>query len=192
MTTPNGLHLIIIWGCQKMWLKCWLCEMKATVEKAAFENTMEEAFSASHCPNCEEFRRFRDFSQGRPAVNLSEVGRRGEEGEGPKRANAKPMDAGWQATGCKGGLYHSAKVPPCKTRAFIWAVEEVWKCFEPNTHSHSLAHLHSQTITNHWQMQIDIIHHQQQQSLYYKALTNANKWRKPSWVVLLRTSDIRK
>ena len=64
--------------------------MKAIVEKAAFENTMEEAFSASHCPNCEEFRRFRDFSQGRPAVNLSEVGRRGEEEEGerPKRANA--------------------------------------------------------------------------------------------------------
>ena len=34
---------------------------------------------------------------------------------------------------------------------------------------------HSQTITNHWQMQIDIIHHQQQQSLYYKPLTDANK-----------------
>ena len=77
MTTLIGLHLMIIWGCQKVWLKCWLCEMKAIVEKAAFENTMEEAFSASHCPNCEEFRRFRDFSQGRPAVNLSEVGRRG-------------------------------------------------------------------------------------------------------------------
>ena len=85
------------------------------------------------------------------------------------------MDAGWQATGCKGGLYHSAKVPPCKTRAFIWAVEEVWKCFELHTHTLSLAHLHSQTITNHWQLQIDIIHHQQQQSLYYKPLTNANK-----------------
>ena len=51
--------------------------MKAIAEKAAFENTLEEALSASHCPHCEEFRRFRDFSQGRPAVNLSEVGRRG-------------------------------------------------------------------------------------------------------------------
>ena len=63
-----------------------------TVVREGLQNTMEEAFSALHCPNCEEFRRFRDFSQGRPAVNLSEVGRRGE--EGPKRANAKPMDAG--------------------------------------------------------------------------------------------------
>ena len=66
--------------------------MKAIVEKAAFENTMEEAFSASHCPNCEEFRRFRDFSQGRPPVKLSEVESR-DSTRDPRATNAKPPPA---------------------------------------------------------------------------------------------------
>ena len=69
-----------------------LYKMITTVTRAAFQNTMEEAFSALHCPNCEEFLRLRDFSQGRPAVKLSEVGNR--EGTRDLRAtNAKPPPA---------------------------------------------------------------------------------------------------
>ena len=60
-----------------------------TAVSAAFENTMEEAFSALHCPNCEEFRRLRDFSQGRPVVKLSEVGNR-QGGNQERATNAKP------------------------------------------------------------------------------------------------------
>ena len=69
------------------------CKM-VTLVRQAFQNTMEEAFSALHCPNCEEFRRLRDFSQGRPAVNLSEVGKgRREELKNLRAANAKPVPA---------------------------------------------------------------------------------------------------
>ena len=68
-----------------------------TVVKEGLQNTMEEAFSALHCPNCEEFLRLRDFSQGRPTVKLSEVGKR----EGPKNlraTNAKPLPSCMTAT----------------------------------------------------------------------------------------------
>ena len=67
--------------------------MVTTAARAAFQNTMEEAFSALHCPNCEEFRRLRDFSQGRPAVKLSEVGNREGGTKNPRATNAKPLPA---------------------------------------------------------------------------------------------------
>ena len=66
--------------------------MVTTAVRAAFQNTMEEAFSALHCPNCEEFRRLRDFSQGRPVVKLSEVGNR-EGAQNLRATNAKPLPA---------------------------------------------------------------------------------------------------
>ena len=76
------------YGCQN----CDFSKVITIETRTAFQTTMEEAFSALHCPNCEEFRRLRDFSQGRPAVKLSEVGNR----EGPKNlraTNAKPLPA---------------------------------------------------------------------------------------------------
>ena len=85
-------------GNRDFWRFCE-CKMITTAVSAAFENTMEEAFSALHCPNCEEFRRLRDFSQGRPAVKLSEVGNRQGGNQEPKKEPLMPSLplVAWQA-----------------------------------------------------------------------------------------------